>query len=158
MKFSAQEEYGLRCLLSIARRGPETSLTIPEISRMEGLTPSHVAKLLAILRRHGFVASTRGQQGGYTLGYPADEIRIGDVLDVLGGRLYGTGFCERHSGMEAECVHESDCMLRPLWASIQNAVDGVVSRMTLADVLHGQKPSELITLQSLEHAPAGRAR
>ena len=36
MKLSAQEEYGLRCLLYLARNGQTDSLTIPEISRAEG--------------------------------------------------------------------------------------------------------------------------
>ncbi|ARU39689.1 hypothetical protein CCB80_00435 [Armatimonadetes bacterium Uphvl-Ar1] len=63
MKFSAQEEYGLRCLIALARKGVGQSMTIPEISDQEGLTSSHVAKILAILRRSGFVASTRGQSG-----------------------------------------------------------------------------------------------
>ena len=87
MKFSAQEEYGLRCLLQIARLGPEGSLTIPEIARHEGMSPTHVAKLLMILRRDGFLASTRGQQGGYALALPPEKTYVGDVLASLGGRL-----------------------------------------------------------------------
>lgn len=146
MKFSAQEEYGLRCLIAIALEGPEGSMTIPEISRKEGLTPSHVAKLLAILRKAGFVRSTRGQLGGYTLGKDPAEIPINKVLESLGGRLFSTGFCERHSGNEPECVHESDCLLSPLWASIQHAVDSVINRYTLADVLDQTIPEPLISL------------
>jgi len=39
MKFSTQEEYGLRCLIRIARfYEMERALTIPEISRAEGIT------------------------------------------------------------------------------------------------------------------------
>jgi DNA-binding IscR family transcriptional regulator len=30
MKFSAQEEYGLRCLLTLARLGEGASITIPQ--------------------------------------------------------------------------------------------------------------------------------
>ncbi|RYG34392.1 transcriptional regulator, partial [bacterium] len=68
MKFSTQEDYGLRCLLQIARRPlEETALTIPEISRLEGLSQTHVAKLLMLLRQSGFVRSSRGQAGGYRL-------------------------------------------------------------------------------------------
>ncbi|MCH7945265.1 MAG: Rrf2 family transcriptional regulator, partial [Armatimonadetes bacterium] len=58
MKFSAQEEYGLRCLLALAGAADEATLTIPVIARAEGLTQSHVAKLLALLRKGGFVNST----------------------------------------------------------------------------------------------------
>ena len=51
MKFSAQEEFGLRCMLQIARLGPDGSLTIPEIAKNEGMSTTHVAKLLMILRK-----------------------------------------------------------------------------------------------------------
>jgi Rrf2 family protein len=146
MKFSAQEEYGLRCLIAIAREGLDGSMTIPEISRREGLTPSHVAKLLAILRKAGFVRSTRGQLGGYTLGMTPGEIHLGAVLEALGGRMFSTGFCERHSGNEPECVHETDCLLSPLWSSIQHAVDNVINRYTLEDVLEVRIPEPLIPL------------
>ena len=64
MKLSSSEEYGLRCLLQLARQAPGHSLTIPEISQAEGITHHNVAKLLRILRQGGFVASARGQQGG----------------------------------------------------------------------------------------------
>ena len=67
MKLSAQEEYGLRCLLRLAREGESSSLTIPEISLSEGISNHYVAKLMRILRRGGFVRSARGQAGGYTL-------------------------------------------------------------------------------------------
>lgn len=148
MKFSAQEEYGLRCLLSIAEAGPDASLTIPEISQKEGLSSSHVAKLLSILRRAGYVQSTRGQQGGYALSMPTDQMILRDLLECLGGRLYGDGFCARHSGNEEECVHTDDCRLRPLWMQVQSAVDTVLDRYTVADVLRESIEEPLVRMSA----------
>ena len=145
MKFSAQEEYGLRCLLQIARLGPLGSLTIPEIAKHEGMSPTHVAKLLMILRRDGFLVSTRGQQGGYALARPADRTYVGDVLASLGGKLYDDGFCERHNG-EEECRHHIDCSVRALWMSIQSAVDGIVATLTLDDLLENKDVAPNVTL------------
>jgi len=54
MKFSAQEEYGLRCLLRIAYSKSPNGITIPEISEIEKLSQANVAKLLRILRLGGF--------------------------------------------------------------------------------------------------------
>ncbi len=70
MKFSSQEEYGLRCLLRIARDGEEKGLTIPEISQAEGITNPNAAKLLRILRLGGFLDSSRGQRGDILLPNP----------------------------------------------------------------------------------------
>ena len=147
MKFSAQEEYGLRCLLQIARLGPEGSLTIPEIARNEGMSATHVAKLLMILRRDGFLLSTRGQQGGYVLARPADRTYVGDVLASLGGRLYDDGFCARHASVEdTACRHAVDCSVRSLWQSIQHAVDNVVATLTLADLIDKGDVAPNVTL------------
>ena len=54
MKITAQEEYGLRCLLRLARSGEGHSLTIPEVAAAEGLSVPYVAKLLSVLRQGGF--------------------------------------------------------------------------------------------------------
>jgi Rrf2 family protein len=146
MKFSAQEEYGLRCLLQIARLPVGESMTIPQISEIEGLTPTHVAKLLMILRKDGFVTATRGQQGGYTIARPPSAIRVGDVLASLGGRLYDEEFCARHSGHAHICSHAVDCSVRSLWQVIQGAVDNVVNTLTLADLLTTKDTSSNVTL------------
>lgn len=137
MKFSAQEEYGLRCLVCLAVEGDGGFLTIPEISNREGLTPSHVAKLLNIMRRAGFVKSIRGQSGGYSLAMHPTDITVQDVLASLGGRMFGEGFCQRHSGNLPECVHNSECIVRPLWVRIQDSVDRAILDITLQQLIDG---------------------
>ena len=131
MKFSAQEEFGLRCMIALAREG---ECTIPAIAKAEGLTQSHVAKLLAILRKSEFVVSHRGQQGGYTLSMPAGEIKVSDLLAALGGRLTTEKFCVRFTGQNEQCVHTDDCSLLPLWLRIQESVDSALRNVTLADL------------------------
>jgi len=135
MKFSTQEEYGLRCLLRVAGEKGEKGLTIPEISKAEGITTHNTAKILRALRLGGFLASSRGQIGGYTLSRSADEILVKDVLDFLGGKLFDAEFCNDHSGSDNICTHSVDCSIRSLWQMLQNAVDGVLKNMTIKDLL-----------------------
>jgi Rrf2 family protein len=135
MKLSSQEEYGLRCLLRVGREGDAASLTIPELARAEGISESNVAKMMRILRRGGFVTSTRGQSGGYALSRPAGEIVVGHVLATLGGRLYDPAFCEGHAGVERLCTHMPDCSIRSVWRMVQQAIDQVLGKITLKDLL-----------------------
>jgi Rrf2 family protein len=139
MKLSSQEEYGLRCLLRVGREGEEGSVTIPELSRSEGITEPNVAKMMRILRQGGFVQSTRGQAGGYSLARPAAEINVGEALACLGGRLYDPGFCESHTGIERLCTHMPDCSIRSVWRTIQRAIDSVLGTLTLKDLLRGEE-------------------
>lgn len=135
MKLTSQEEYGLRCLLRVGRAGEGASLTIPELSRAEGISEPNVAKMMRILRRGGFVTSTRGQSGGYALSRPAGEIQVGHVVAVLGGRLYEPAFCDGHAGVEISCTHMPDCSIRSVWRMVQQAVDQVLGKITLKDLL-----------------------
>lgn len=136
MKLSAQEEYGLRCLLRVARRPHGESVTIPEIADAEGVSPHNVAKYLGTLRRVGIVASERGQHGGYTLARPPSRIIVAEAVAALGGPLYDGSFCDHFTGAEETCQHTAvDCSIRGLWMQVQRAVDDVLARTTLQDLL-----------------------
>ena len=135
MKLSSQEEYGLRCLLQLARGGDGGALTIAEMSEREGISAPNVAKIMRILRRAGLVRSTRGKSGGYHLARPAAEVRALDVLAALGGRLFDPGFCDRHAGVETHCLNTRDCSIRPVLRGLQDAVDQVLGELTLASLL-----------------------
>lgn len=111
------------------------SPTIPQISSEEEISQHNVAKLLRVLRLGGILESARGQSGGYTLSKPPEDIRIIEVLDILGGRLFDDEFCMNHSGEAMICTHTIDCSVRSLWKVIQDSVDKVVRELTLRDLL-----------------------
>ena len=134
MKLTAQEEYGLRCLLQIAGE-PSRFLTIAEIARRESLTTAYVAKLMRVLRQAELVTSVRGQNGGFELAMEPDRVVVSTVLDALGGRLFTNTFCSNHSGESCACVHSTDCAIRALWGALDNAVRRVLAQTTLQDLL-----------------------
>ena len=139
MKITAQEEYGLRCLMRLARAPEGASLTIPEIALDEQLSPAYVGKLLRVLRQAGFIESVLGRTGGYHLARPAEEIRLGGVLLALGEPLFDDpGYCEKHASPETDgpCVHQAGCTLRGLWQTLEQWMRHVLDQVTLADLLN----------------------
>ena len=150
MKFSTQEEYGLRLLLRIAKSDSPNGLTIPEISELEGLSTANVGKILRIMRLSGFIESARGQTGGYKLNKPADQIPIGDILSSLGGKLYESGFCDTHSGIENICTNSIDCSIRSLWKTVQTLLDDVLSKISLQDLLGKEEDVDLLVTNFAE--------
>lgn len=140
MKITAQEEYGLRCLLRLARADGQ-SLTIPEISAAEGLSAPYVAKLLAVLRQAELIESVRGRTGGYRLARVPGKITLGSVLLVLGEPLFdGTDYCQHHAGpgSEGPCVHHGGCTLRALWQTLESWMRHTLDQITLADLLDSE--------------------
>ncbi|MCS6952440.1 MAG: Rrf2 family transcriptional regulator [Bryobacterales bacterium] len=137
MKLSSPEEYGLRCLLRMARAGG--SVTIPELSEAEGLSEANVAKVMRRLRLAGLVESVRGPAGGYRLARPPERITAAEVLQALGERLLTADFCRKHAGLPEICVHAEDCSLRALLAAMQGALDSLLSATTIKDLLGNER-------------------
>ena len=151
MQLLAQEEYGLRCLIQVARHAGPDPLTIPEIAAAEGLSPEYTAKLLRALRQAELVVSTRGAGGGYRLARPAREVTAWQVVQALGGSLFPKEFCESHPGQRHDCVHTGACSIRGLWSAVEGAVRGVLEGVTLAELARTDT-SALIT--RIDMAPA----
>lgn len=140
VKLTAQEEYGLRCLLQVARRAPpgsEQLLSIKDVAAAEGLSIDYAAKLMRVLRQGGLLESERGATGGYRLAAPAESISLAKVMSALDSPLFSSEFCGAHSGHLDSCIHHArGCSMRALWRAIDSAVGAVLKRMTLADLLH----------------------
>jgi len=137
MKISAQEEYGVRCLLRLAQT-EEQSLTLPEIAQAEGLSVAYVAKLMAVLRQAGLIDSVRGRSGGYRLVRAPAQIGLGSLLLILGEPLYDEqDYCQKHAGIaeDGRCVHKGACSLRTLWQTLEHWMRGTLDQVTLADLL-----------------------
>jgi Rrf2 family protein len=150
VKLSSQEEYGLRCLLQVARRGENESIALAEMSRLEGISVANAAKIMRLLRRAGFLRSSRGQTGGYALARPADAISVGEVLSALGGRLFDSTFCDRHAGVETRCTHMGDCSIRPVLRRLQDVFDGVLGRMMLSELLRPERHVRVVRPGAVE--------
>lgn len=150
MKITAQEEYGLRILIRIARCEAEAGMSIPQLSEAEGLTVPYVAKLTRVLRLAGFINSTPGNKGGYVLAKPSAEININKVLKALGGSLFDMGFCGTHSGSMKICTHSVDCSARSLWQMVQFSIDQVLDKISLYDLVNTEKESAKVLVQILE--------
>lgn len=148
MKISAQEEYGLRILLRIANCKDNESMSIQVLSQLENLSKAYVAKLTRILRKAGFINSTPGNVGGYNLALKPEEIIINDVLKALGGSLFDKKFCQTYSGESRFCTNSVDCSVRSLWQMIQFTIDGLLNKVTLAE-LTGSEQESLKVLHNL---------
>lgn len=134
MHITAQEEYGLRCLLRVARHESGDPMRTQEVAAAEGLSLEYAAKLMRILKNGGFVASTRGSAGGYLLARPAAEISVWQVLEALDGPLYEEKFCDAHTSSQRDCTRGSDCSIRALWRNLNGILKSALSAITLADL------------------------
>ena len=137
MKLSSQEEYGLRCLLQLARARRRGE---PHDRRDE--------------RARGHLVPERGQDHAHPAPRRprAQHARQGRRLQPGAARAHEVarrstcwrpsaaacstrGFCDRHAGVEAHCLNTRDCSIRPVLRGLQDAVDQVLGELTLASLL-----------------------
>jgi len=156
MKITAQEEYGLRCLVRLAQ-APGQASTLPEVAAAEGLSVPYAAKLLGVLRQAGLIDSARGRSGGYRLAKPPATIGLGSLLLILGEPLYDDpGYCQRHAGVaeDGNCVHHGSCSLRALWNTLEHWIRSSLDQITLADLLQSEGELTELVRSRLAQAPA----
>jgi Rrf2 family protein len=134
MKISAQEEYGLRCLVQLANLQGGESLTLPQIAEREGISTANAGKLMWLLNKAGFVNSTRGTKGGYYLSRPAGEIRLNEIIKVLDEEVL-SAHCDSFTGVMEKCVHTGDCGIRPVIVGLHEIVENALSKITLAQLV-----------------------
>ena len=138
MKISAQEEYGLRCLVQLANLRDDESLTLPQIAEREGISVANAGKLMWLLNKAGFVHSTRGTKGGYSLNRPAEVIRLNEIIKVLDEDVLNK-HCGSYTGLLDSCVHNGDCGIRPVIIGLHEIVENALSQITLAQLVGNEK-------------------
>jgi len=153
MKFSSTEEYGLRCMLQMAKKGSEGTTTIVELAQKEALTPAYVAKIMSILRKGSLVKSIRGQSGGYQLARSPREIDVNQVLEVLAGKFFSKEeYCSSSAPEHMACLHSMDCAIRSLWTGLDAAITGYLKKCHLSDLVCSEKEMEKWVSQTTGHA------
>ncbi len=138
MKISAQEEYGLRCLVQLATLTDDETLTLPQIAEREGISQANAGKLMWLLNKGGFVKATRGTKGGYSLARPAAEIHLNEVIKVLDDDEIA-GHCGSYTGVKDSCVHTGDCGIRPVIVGLHEIVQNALSNISLAQLVGTEK-------------------
>lgn len=151
MKISAQDEYGLRILLQIARAQTADGLNLAQLAELEKISMAYAAKITRLLRIAGFIKSIRGHKGGYSLAQLPEEIKINQVLRALGGAIYDEKFCGQHTGVLSLCTNSVDCSLRSLWTILQLNVDRLLDQITIRDLMR----TEIHVNANLQRISAG---
>jgi Rrf2 family protein len=142
MRTTAKADYAVRAAVELAAAGE--LVTAEHIAQAQGIPVNFLENILRDLRRGGIVDSRRGQQGGYTLARPAEEISVADVIRAVEGPLANV----RGQPPEDLEYGGSSAKLRDVWVALRASVRSVLERVTLADLARGELPAEVSSLTS----------
>ena len=138
MKFTTKTEYGLVCLVYMARQSPGHTVTIREIVQSERFSATYIEKILQKLRDANIVTSQQGKQGGFTLAKDPSQITLKEIIEALeGGSTFDVNhntfgvFCSPIIRERIVCTHFSMCGLRPVWNKTKELLDNFYGSVTL---------------------------
>ncbi len=135
MRLSTKGRYGVRALVDIALNGGGGPVMLKDIAQRQGISAQYLEHLMAPLIRAGMLRSIRGPRGGMVLARPADEITLGQVIQVLEGSVAPVECVDS----PAMCQRSGRCAARDVWNDIKQAVTGVLEATTLRDLMERQQ-------------------
>ena len=131
MKISTKGRYALRLMLDLALSDPGVPVPLRDVAQRQDISDKYLEQIVTTLSRAGLVRSVRGAGGGYLLTRDPAEYTVGEILRPLEGSLAPVSCV---SG-GACCGRADRCVTLEVWQQIQDAVDGVVDNITLADLV-----------------------
>jgi Rrf2 family nitric oxide-sensitive transcriptional repressor len=131
MQLTSFTDYALRVLIYAAVRSESRCLTTDAATAF-GISRHHVVKVVNELRHLGYLDTTRGRDGGFSLARPPDRIRIGEVVRRTEGTMTLVECFERDTNT---CPLSRACGLKGLLREAFDAFLAVLDRATLADLI-----------------------
>lgn len=141
VKLGKLTDYGLVIMTCIARNEGVPLRTARDLALESKLPLSTVSKLLKELLQSGLLVSHRGIKGGYILARDPHEISLVEIIAAIEGPMALTECSTDISGL---CNIESCCPIKTNQRIINQAVRGVLERITLSDLV---QPLQLTTIK-----------
>ena len=135
MKLSTKGRYGTRALLDVAIHRVDSPVQLMDVAERQQISLSYLEHLIAPLVAAGIIKSSRGAHGGVSLGRPADDILLIDVVRALEGSVAPVECVDD----PAKCSRADSCVTRDLWVETKRAMELVLESTTLADLVQRQR-------------------
>lgn len=136
MKLSTKGRYGLRAMIDVAIHSKEHKVSIKSISERQGISENYLERIIAMLKKGGYVKSTRGSRGGYVLTAKAEDISVGDILRALEGDLSPVD-CTL-TNKDKVCLEADSCVTKIVWKRISDSINEVVNNISLQELVEEQ--------------------
>ncbi|MEJ1959035.1 MAG: Rrf2 family transcriptional regulator [Nitrosomonadales bacterium] len=132
MRLTQYTDYSLRVLIYLAYR-QDKIVTITELADFYKVSRNHLVKVVHNLGIQGYIATTRGKNGGLRLGRPAKEIVVGDVIRKMEPDF---DLLECFNPVTDQCVITHSCALKSVLINARDDFLATLDQYTIADTLN----------------------
>ena len=140
MKVSTKGRYALRLMLDLAQNNTGEMIRVKEISERQGISEKYLEQIITMLKKANYVKSLRGAQGGYRLAKEPEEYTVGMILRLTEGNMapvqcVGKNIIPCLEDEINQCERADSCVTLRLWTMLDDAIKGVIDKVTLQDML-----------------------
>jgi len=133
MKLTKSLDIGLQILIQLAAQ--KKQLSAADLARILDAPRNHIAKVVQILTRGGYIRTLRGKGGGIRLARPVEQISLQEIVDIVEGPLYLME-CTINPGV---CPFSAPCRLRLKLREAQEGMIKVFRTTRLNELLPGAR-------------------
>ena len=137
MYISQKSQYALRAIFELARRNGQGPVKIADIAEAQAIPVRFLEVILSQLKQARFVASQRGNKGGYTLTSSPEELTIGEVMQFMQGPV-GPVDCVV-AGSKDKCALYGNCAFLPMWEKVRTAISNIYDSTTFQDLVDQER-------------------
>ncbi len=128
LRISEAANIAVHALAYMSKTQKEGYFSVAEIAETLNVSPSHLAKVMQRLVKAGFVGSSRGAAGGFSLEKSPEEMNVMEIIIAIDGEppeigcILGTPICKTGT-----------CVMRPLLSEVEKIVRDRLSGVKLSD-------------------------
>jgi Rrf2 family protein len=145
VKLSEGVEWGLHCVVLLARMPREAAARRVELAEYHGLPESYLAKHLHALTRATVLHAVSGPKGGYRLGRAPRDITVLDVVEAIEGSsqpFVCQEIRQRGTGALAPDQCRRPCLINSVMGQADRAWRDTLRAVTIADLV-SQLPASI---------------
>jgi Rrf2 family protein len=151
VQISAKTDYALRAMCLLAGQPADRAVKADEIAAAQDIPRAFLDGILLDLRRAGLVLSRRGPVGGHRLAKPPAAISVADVVRAMEGPLALV-----HGARPEELGYTGPAArLQDVWVALRAAVRDVLDTTPIAQVLSGDLPAGVTSLNARQGSWVG---
>lgn len=135
MKVSTKGRYALRLMLDLALEENQV-VRLKDVAKRQNISVKYLEQIISVFQKCGYVKSMRGPGGGYMLAKKPEEYTAGMILRQIEGSLAPVACLENEVNT---CARKEGCVTLRFWEMLYDAINGVVDKVTLADLVNWEK-------------------
>ena len=150
MRLTTKGRYAVTAMLDLAIHYGQGPITLADIAQRQGISLSYLEQLFSRLRKRSLVSSVRGPGGGYSLGRPAGEIFVAEVIAAVDESVDTT-----RCGGAGNCQDNERCLTHDLWIDLSHRIYDYLSHISLQDLMSREGVREVMVRQQERRGESG---